>query len=67
MTDFFLEGCTVIDIGAAMGDTAIMFILRGAKKVIGYEFQKKQFEIAEKNIKLNKMQKKVELYFCGIS
>jgi hypothetical protein len=34
---FSVEGKTVLDIGASIGDTAIYFIEKGAKRVIAYE------------------------------
>ena len=51
-----VEGYTVVDIGAAVGDTAIIFALRGAKKVVGYELNKRYFEMAMRNIKLNNLE-----------
>lgn len=62
-----VEGADVIDIGAAVGDTAVIFSLRGAKNVIGYELNKRFFEIAKINISLNKIEDKVSLNYCGIA
>ena len=57
----------VIDIGANIGDTAIYFILMGAKKVIGLEPSQEIFRHAEKNLKLNNMSSKVNLFLAGCS
>jgi FkbM family methyltransferase len=62
-----VDGHHVIDIGAAYGDTAIIFCRRGAKKVMGYELNKRHFEIAKKNIALNNIEDKVELHYCGVA
>jgi len=50
-----VEGREVVDIGAAIGDTATIFVLRKAKKVIGYELNKRYFDIAQRNIELNQL------------
>lgn len=62
-----VNGCDVVDIGAAIGDTGIIFSLRGAKKVVGYELNKHYFEIAQKNILLNNVQDKFSINYCGIA
>ena len=62
-----VEGYEVLDIGASVGDTAIMFALRGAKRIVGYELNKRRFDIAQKNIQLNKLDDKVIIHLCGIS
>lgn len=57
----------VLDIGAAHGDTAIYFSKRGASKVYGYELQGENCIMAEKNIKLNKLQNIVSIFHCGVA
>lgn len=57
----------MIDIGANIGDTAIYFILMGAKKVIGVEPSQEIFKHAEKNLELNNISSKVKLYLAGCS
>jgi len=57
----------VVDIGAATGDTAIYFILRGATKVYGYELNKRSYDIAQKNIDLNNLRDKVNIEYCGVA
>ena len=51
----------VIDIGMNIADSSIYFILNGAKKVIGVEPFTKNFDIASKNIKENKLENKIEI------
>jgi len=44
---------TVIDVGAFIGDTAIYFAGKGAKKVIAFEPAPPLYEIALKNVQIN--------------
>ena len=60
-------GRTVIDIGANMGDTAILFAYKGAKKVIAYEPYPYQYIKAKKNIALNHMENKIKIFRVGVS
>lgn len=62
-----VDGYDVVDIGAAYGDTAIIFCLRGAKKVVGFELNKRHFDMAMKNIALNNIQNKVTINYCGVA
>ncbi|BAB67059.1 FkbM family methyltransferase [Sulfurisphaera tokodaii] len=48
-----VKGKTVIDCGAAIGDSSIYFALKGAKRVISFEAYPSIAKIAEQNIKLN--------------
>ena len=57
----------MIDIGANIGDTAIYFILMGAKKVIGLEPSQEIFKHAEKNLKLNNLSSQINLFLAGCS
>ena len=57
-----LTGRIVIDIGAAIGDTALFFKKCGAKAVFGYEADEARVRIAEKNIELNGMHDSVVVY-----
>ena len=50
-----VKGKVVLDIGGGIGDTAIYFYKNGATKIISLEPNKFAFEIATKNIKLNKL------------
>ncbi len=51
----------VVDIGAFIGDTALYFAKKGAKRVIGFEPSLELFEIALKNVDLNNCGDKIEL------
>ena len=70
---FFLEewrflnpqGCTVIDVGGNIGDSAIYFALKGAKKVISLEPFPFSFGFAAKNIAINNLANKIELLNAG--
>jgi hypothetical protein len=57
-----LTGRIVIDIGAAIGDTALFFKKCGAKAVFGYESDEARVRIAEKNIELNGMHDSIVVY-----
>ena len=51
----------VLDIGANIGDTALLFAYKGAKKVIAYEPYVYQYNRAKENIQLNNMEDKIIL------
>ena len=57
----------VIDIGANIGDSAIYFALKGAKRVYAFEPYIYSYKIATKNIKLNRLQQKITLLNEGCS
>lgn len=57
----------VVDLGAALADSAILFVQNGAAKVYGYELNKRTYDFAQKNIRLNHLEKKVEIEYCGVS
>lgn len=57
----------VIDIGANIGDSAIYFALKGAKKIIALEPFPRNFNSAKKNIELNNLSDKIELQLAGCS
>lgn len=58
---------TVIDIGASIGDSAIYFAIKGAKKVIALEPFLLNYELAKKNIIENKLDNKIHLLLAGCS
>lgn len=62
-----INGNDVVDIGAAIGDTAVYFALRGAKKVYGYEINERYYNLAQKNIELNDLKNIISVELCGIS
>ncbi|MBY9007048.1 MAG: FkbM family methyltransferase [Candidatus Lokiarchaeota archaeon] len=49
----------VMDIGGYVGDTAIYFISKGAKKVYVYEINRLIYQLLEYNIKQNKLEEKL--------
>lgn len=62
-----VNGKTVIDIGGYIGDTAIYFIMKGAKKVIALEPFLQTFQLAKKNIKINDLEDKIDFILAGCS
>lgn len=60
-----VEGKTVVDIGTNIGDSAIYFILNGAKNVIGLEPYPYSFNLAISNIRDNNMTGVIELLNAG--
>jgi len=56
----------VIDIGANIGDTSILFSRLGAKKVIALEPQLEFFNRCKKNIKINNLEEKIEVFNAGL-
>ncbi len=63
--DVDVKGRQVLDIGASVGDTAIFFVLNGAKKVYAYEPFPYSYEIAKRNIRINHMEGMIELFNEG--
>lgn len=55
----------VVDIGANIGDTAIYFAIKGAKKVIALEPFSQNYKLAKQNIELNNLTDKIELIQAG--
>lgn len=49
------QGKVVVDIGANIGDTALFFVLRGAKKVYSVEAMPRLYDLLVQNVKLNKV------------
>lgn len=62
-----VNGKTVVDVGANIGDTAIYFALKGAKKIFAIEPYPHIYGIARKNIGANGLSKKVTLLQLGIA
>jgi len=60
-----VNGKTIVDIGASIGDTPVYFALNEAKKVIGFEPFPKIFLIAKKNIEENGLRDKIILVNAG--
>jgi len=51
----------VVDVGANIGDSAIYFALKGAKHVYAFEPYPYSYNIAKKNIKLNRLEDRITL------
>ncbi|AWR96251.1 FkbM family methyltransferase [Acidianus sulfidivorans JP7] len=64
---YSVEGREVVDIGANVGDSAIYFAKRGAKKVYAFEPLPSIYEIALKNVKVNNVDDRVVLFNAGVS
>ena len=60
-----VKGKIVIDIGANIGDSAIYFALKGARQVHAFEPYPYSYNIANKNIRLNDLQDKINLINQG--
>ncbi|MEM4091135.1 MAG: FkbM family methyltransferase [Thermoplasmatales archaeon] len=60
-----VEGKNVIDIGSNLGDTAIYFAIKGAKKVISLEPYPYTFALAAKNISSSEFKDKIEIINAG--
>ncbi|MCL5004782.1 MAG: FkbM family methyltransferase [Patescibacteria group bacterium] len=57
-----LKNKQVVDIGAAFGDTAIYFLLEGAKRVYAFEALQSYFRLAKENLRINGFSN-----FCDLS
>jgi FkbM family methyltransferase len=62
-----LKNRIVIDLGAFVGDSAIYFVLRGARRVIALEPNPEAFKEMLENIKLNNMESKIITINAGLS
>ena len=60
-----VNGRTVIDIGANIGDSSIYFALKNAGKVIALEPFPKNYEVAKKNVEINNLTNKIEIVLAG--
>ncbi|MFH1877519.1 MAG: FkbM family methyltransferase [Candidatus Omnitrophota bacterium] len=63
----YVKGKAVLDIGAYIGDTSIMFCLNGAKTIAAYEPDPLLFDICSRNIRLNGMASKIDVRNYGVS
>jgi FkbM family methyltransferase len=59
--DIVVDNKTVVDIGAGVGDTSILFALKGAKRVIALEPFFNLFKKAMINVKINNLENKILL------
>ena len=61
-----VDGKTVLDVGASIGDSAIWFALNGAKKVVAVEPYPFPYKIMLENIKVNSVSDKITALNCGV-
>lgn len=47
------SGSIVFDVGVGLGDSALFFLKRGAKKVIGFDLDRNAIELAKENMSIN--------------
>lgn len=64
--DLDVEGRTVVDVGAGVGDTAAMFALKGAQKVIAIEPYPSLYKIAKSVVELNNLGNRIMLLNAGL-
>jgi FkbM family methyltransferase len=62
-----LRGREVVDVGANVGDTALYFVLNGARKVIAVEPLPSIARCAEENLKLNNVADNVKVINAALS
>ena len=65
--DVDVNGRVVVDVGAGIGDTAILFALRGAERVIAIEPYPSLYEKALMNVRINGLEDKVILLNAAVS
>jgi len=64
--DLNVAGRTVVDVGAGVGDTAILFALRGAKRVIALEPYPSLYRKALVNVGINGVEDRIVLVNAGL-
>jgi len=64
--DLDVSGKTVIDVGAGVGDTAILFALRGARRIIALEPYPSLYREALINIRANGLEDRIVLLNAGL-
>ena len=57
---------SVLDIGAFVGDSAILFALRGARRVVAVEPSPWAYNVAKKNVEVNRLGNVVTLVNCAV-
>ncbi len=62
-----IEGRAVVDIGANVGDSPILFALNGARKVYAYEPFTYAYDQALKNIALNRLGSRILMHNEGVA
>lgn len=66
LDDFDIRNKSVVDIGAAIGDTAIYFAIQGAKSVYAFEPLPELYCLARENIKINKLENICRVFNAGV-
>ena len=61
-----VNGKTIVDIGANIGDSSIYFVKKGAKHVFAFEVNPALYGIALDNIHINKMEELITIKNLGI-
>jgi FkbM family methyltransferase len=64
--DLYVGGRTVVDVGAGVGDTAVLFSLRGARRVVALEPYPRLYGEASLNIRANGLADRVVLVNAGL-
>lgn len=68
INNFLKDDAVILDIGANIGSHTLYWAIeRKAKKIYAFEPLPDTFEILQKNIELNNLQKTVKLFECGLS
>lgn len=62
----YIKDKVVVDIGANIGDTATYFLARGARRVIAFEPHEYFYRQAQRNLKLNGLEGRVDLRNAGV-
>lgn len=65
--NFDVSGHVVLDIGASIGDSAVYFAREGAKAVYSFEPFEQTFSRACVNVRLNKLEERVQLFKLGVA
>jgi len=65
--DLPVQGKTVVDVGANIGDSSIYFVTKGAAKVVAIEPFPTNFELGKKNIEDNNLSERITFMHVGIA
>ena len=66
-TELDVGGRVVVDVGAGIGDTAVLFLLRGAGRVVALEPYPRLFDLARINIRINGFEDRAELLNAAVA
>ena len=62
-----VKGKSVLDVGAYVGDSAILFALMGARKVVAVEPSPWAYSVAKRNVEANGLGSVITLVNCAVS